>query len=836
MIMKQLLPNQKLFSDRIYTKMEQGETTFFICGNSGCGKTVSIQYISKNFEDSGCLSILLKGDPILSSNDYLPFYNALSDVLPDGAVYGANHILTDYVENVPEVGKKISNILKIFAKKNEVQKGIRDLSLNEKEQDIICKLQYLAEHREIIFVCENLNFWDEKSLKLLYIILTNKTGKYDFFSKCIFLIIHTNDKAKLHDDLIMAIKNLDDTCTLEFPILEYKDFSDSLKILGYKNDLSKRECEILYSLINGHIRMLVDLINELNRNKLTLNTIEGKPKEVLTAILKQRLVDCGATGDQIKITLEYASLLGLSFSSYELNQIMQMGNSSFKKIIARSNEMNLIEETGEKINSLQFAHDIIHEIFENEIAENGEDYYKRIELCLKEIEPEQYIRRAQYASKSGDYEQALILFVLNTIKQIREEGDITISDLEKCRTIFNKNSDYSSYYDYIISIRKGYYLYRNGNYAEALKEILMIDSIYPAELLAEKEILCSYCYTKRLDANYRSEGLVRLKDFSSIEKCNFERDIYERVSIRLMILYVHLGDIDNARIMEKKIVDSLKDRFNHDGSAQMRFYTLSRISNSIHSCEIAVNKMKKAVDYFGTNYERGGLWRDIKQYYLSQVNYAGVLCLNGKFLESYQRNVKILELYQQFPEYPFPRPNILLNNYLTSGYLSHQLTIVECVDAYKEFIMSLDVCAERLFYVSNYSIFLALAGNIKEALCALQNEGNIHNVENDKEKLYNYRVSLNTGVYYYLLGNKDKALKQLFDLKEQMNLVNIRNDTVYDYSRLIKIIDYITNSIQCKNSMQWENLLLQNSSEFQANAWNYYGKGYAFTTVFNWDL
>lgn len=58
--MKQLLPNQTLFSDKIYIKMEQGETTFFICGNSGCGKTVSLQSISKNFEDSGYLPIFLK--------------------------------------------------------------------------------------------------------------------------------------------------------------------------------------------------------------------------------------------------------------------------------------------------------------------------------------------------------------------------------------------------------------------------------------------------------------------------------------------------------------------------------------------------------------------------------------------------------------------------------------------------------------------------------------------------------------------------------------------------------------------------------------------------------
>ena len=836
MLMKQLLPNQKLFLDEIYTKMEQGQTTFFIRGNSGCGKTISLQYLSKNCRDSGCLFIFLKGDPILSSSDYLPFYSALSDVLPSSAIYGNKQILMDYVENIPEFGKKITNILKVFAKKNEVQNEIRDLSLNEKEQDIMCKLQYLSERREIIFVCDDLNYWDEKSLKLLYTILTNKTGRYNFFSKCIFLIICTNDKPKLQDDLIMTIKHLDDICILEFPKLEHKDFDNALKILGYNKELSKREYEILFSLINGHIRMLVDLINELNQNKLTLNTIEGRSKEVLTAILKQRLLDCGATGEQIKITLEYAALLGLSFSSYELKQILQMGNSSFQKVITRSNEMNLIEETGEKINSLQFAHDIIHEIFENEISKNGEDYYKRIELCLKEIKPGHFIRRAHYASKYGDYEKALILFVLEIIRQIREEGDISSNNLEKIKTIFNKESSYSSYYDYIIGIRKGYCLYSNGNYVEALNEFLMLEGIYPVEFLAEKEILCSYCYNKKIDTDYRSEGLTRLKDFSSIEKCNFERDIYERVLIRLVILYVHLGDVDSAHSMEKQIINSLKDRFNHDESAQIRFYTLSRISNSIYNCELAVNKMKKAVDYFGTSYEKGGLWKDIKQYYLSQVNYAGTLCLNGKFFESYQRNVKILELYQQFQDYPFPRPNILLNNYLISGYLSNQITIAECVDVYKEFVLSLDICAERLFYVSNYSIFLALLGNIEEALYVLQNEGNLQNVEKDKENLYNYRVSLNTSVYYYLLGFKDKALSQLINLKKQMDLINIKNDTVYDYKRVIKIIEHITNSTQYENSTQWENSLLQNNSEFQANAWNYYGKGYAFTTVFNWDL
>lgn len=95
-------------------------------------------------------------------------------------------MLIDCVENVPEIGKKITTILKILPKKTKLKRG-SIYKLRAKEQDIICKLQYLSERREIIFVCENINYWDEKSLKLFYTILTNKTGKYDFFSKCIFL-------------------------------------------------------------------------------------------------------------------------------------------------------------------------------------------------------------------------------------------------------------------------------------------------------------------------------------------------------------------------------------------------------------------------------------------------------------------------------------------------------------------------------------------------------------------------------------------------------------------------------------------------------------------------
>lgn len=835
--MQQLLPNEERFIKEIYKQMNNTNTLFFISGKSGHGKTVSVNQVTQELEQSGYLLLSLTGDSILSEKEYHPFYMALSQVLPVSAEYGIKEVLKDYGDSIPKVGKGVTSILSFLSKRNSAKKKIRDLMLSEKEHDIMCKLQYLAEQKEILFVCDNMNYWDEKSLKLLYLILQNRHTRYDFLSKSIFILLYTSDKKSVNDDLIYAIKDsIDKNGKIDFPELEYADFKNSLSILGYKYSLSQKECELLFSLINGHIRMLVELIGELNQNRLTLNSVEGKPKEILATILHQRLKDCGATGEQIKTTLEYAALLGLSFSSYELNEIMQLKSSMFQEIIERSNEMKLIEKQSEKCNTLQFAHDIIHEIFQSEISENGSEYYERIELCLKEIEPGQYIRRSQYAFKAGNSNRAFTLAVLNILKQIREDEFISEKDLLKYKELFEKEKSFFRYYEYIKSMKEGYDLYRQGDYEKALKTLLHIDEIYPVEFLAEREILCSYCYTKKIESCYRYTGLTRLKNYASIEKCNNERDLYERVLIRLTILEAHLGNISDARTAESKIIDSLSSRINHDEQAQIRFHTLNRISNALYDCEISSDKMKKATEYFGTDFDKGGLWRNTKQYYLSQVNYAGILCLIGKFKESYESNKKILALCQQFPDYPFPRTNIFLNNYLISGYLAHQLTVAECAQSFKELVDSIAPCAERLFYVANYSIFLALSGNIREALLRLQQEEKIQDIKEDKEKVYNYRVSFNSGVYQFLLNNKEEALNILLKLDEQMNSLGLQNDEIYTEKRVSKVIQYISNMDTPVTSKQWEDILIQNSSEFQPTPWNYYGKGYAFTTVFNWDL
>jgi hypothetical protein len=87
-----------------------------------------------------------------------------------------------------------------------------------------------------------------------------------------------------------------------------------------------------------------------------------------------------------------------------------------------------------------------------------------------------------------------------------------------------------------------------------------------------------------------------------------------------------------------------------------------------------------------------------------------------------------------------------------------------------------------------------------------------------------------------LLNNKDEALNILTKLDEQMISLELKDDTIYTEKRVSRVVQYISNANSPVTPKQWEDILLQNSSEYQPNPWNYYGKGYAFTTVFNWDL
>jgi|GEM_PF-1813334 len=828
--MEKILPVERRLIEMLKSNMSNGQKNLWIEGKSGGGKTFSIKSLADDFEKSSILPVFLDGVSY-DNIAYAPFFHGLGNSFYNNN-FCENNFLIEGVELIPNAGTYIHKLSKIFKSRNAEKRALRDYGLNEKEQDILCKLEYLSEKRELIFICDHLNKWDEKSLHLLYYILQNIDDRYEFLSNCIFLLVFSTDIKSEETSYLNKLKHHKEMVLIECPKFRDEDFQEVLDILGGPKGMSLSEEKMLFSLSAGHIQLLIELIRELNLNHCTVEELNGSGQELLSEVLTNRLHQCDVSGEQIQTTLKYASLLGIAFSQYELAKIIELDDVTFQKIIEHSKKLHLVHSRKNYPDILRFVHNIIHSIFQRSIKGNEKDYCEKIATCMREICPGKYSRRVKY---SRNLEEVLSLTILNLIKQLREDGRISPKDLDSCYHLLKDNPRYNHYYEYLLLMQNAYELYYTGQFEETLKILLQSDSYYPFELLAEREILCSCCYNKKIDSSFREEGIQRIEQFAELEKCNGERDVYERVLLRLMVLKIHIGEVNQAKEIEQRIIASLNQRYSYDDEAKDSYHTLNRISNASHSCDFAKTKMASAVKYFGFDKVKGCLWRDIKKYYMALVNYGGVLCLNAEYVKSFEVMEEALTLFQRFQNYTFPRPNIMKNNYLVAGYFSHNISIEECKEGFRTMIQDMHICAERLFFTSNYSIFTALSGDIISALDILEEEGRINPPTSDREALYDYRLVVNTSVYKYLLGEKDDALISLNLLKDSRGGLKKTNDGTFDKKRLEKLIDCMGKSAQPCDAMTWENILLENNS-YQITPWNYYGKGFVFTTVFNWDI
>lgn len=96
-----------------------------------------------------------------------------------------------------------------------------------------------------------------------------------------------------------------------------------------------------------------------------------------------------------------------------------------------------ITEQTETFDYIRFSHDIIREIFKTKVEKYHTDYYNSLALCIKEIKPDQYLRRARYSIKCLNTENAVTLYMLEAVKQMRLYGKVLNTIYEEMYPLTN---------------------------------------------------------------------------------------------------------------------------------------------------------------------------------------------------------------------------------------------------------------------------------------------------------------------------------------------------------------------------------------------------------------
>ena len=671
-----MLANQKEAYEQLKENISPliGIKIISLSGKSGIGKSFLIQKLVEEIKEKyACPICYIKGDQFCQAREYYCIKKALTQLtLHYEQDQNAKNLAADLFKDIPYIGTVSSKIISNKLHNQEIEQKNSSYFFNEEELEIIFRLNYLFDKKYSLIVCDNLQYFDVKSLELLYLLVTSNQYWNTFFSKCQMLFVYT-EMDERRDAFIQKIYS---TCTskqIKMSVVCYEDINKILKNFGCKVYIAEEIKRILFKLSDGHLEIIKHISSQmtLDQNRAIITDKENKAEEFLEELINNKLKDLGASGNQIAELLEYASLIGKSFSNDELSRIVELNKQDFYDSIKRSNEMELISSQ-EKYSI--FSHDIIQLLFHKRADKRYIYYYERIKKCIKELYPSEYERRIEIEQKLGDYSAAAILIALLSAKKNYN------FDFEE-KSYIKLLSFQPDIKEFLQDMQNAYTEYLAENYKKTLSILNSIDDLLPIELLAERDLLKAITLTKILNEQSRQMAISCIQEYT-LEKLNNEGDLYLRIQLTLISSYAHMAQLDKARECEKKIIKYLQPRLNFDENAQYIANVLRRKSNAMHECVYAERNIRKSVQYFAPLRGQSAPLNPI-QYLMSLGNYAGILIECGQFLNCFNAITKAQKLVENNPQVAFPRVHIIDNNYLICIYLMDSKRKKEVLDSYK---------------------------------------------------------------------------------------------------------------------------------------------------------
>lgn len=690
-----------------------------------------------------------------------------------------------------------------------------------------------------ILFLEELNTWDNNSLILVKKLI--EKGHEAFPLICKAKIIYTlssnykldNEKAEIIDTIFKKTK----TKIISMPKLSDSDYmkfirEKSFEGIHFDDQQHTQLVELLKEFSKDNLEEIPDLIEEIHRIILENHVIYDINQSKFYNLLKEKLSYNNIGYDQSELILEYASLMGNTFTKKELVLITELNDDQFRTIVDRVIKINVLKKSASSSeNTYKFVSTFFYEIFKTKALIKRDEYHKKIERIVNQIYPHKYEKRAYYLSQTETAikmtQKLYFLSLLNQVRNRQELDTAIINKLDKENQVL------------LSRFIKVYKLIRNNQYDNAIITLTLIKSqSSDVSKTCESDLLLALCYSKKITPEKRKESINLLEEYINNEELQDDfSELYERLLMRLFIMYVHANELNRAKQLYTTLITRL-EIYDYDNiDATIKKNTLYRVANTIFNEETSELLMKDAKEYFHKNqsYSNG-----IVNYYLSLCNYSGSQIMTGSFEDAFETTKLAEQLVSEHSTIEFPRPHILLNNYLLSGYLSNKLTVNYVLTSFEEIISRLGVNAERLFFVSNLSIFHAINNNYSAAFKILSEENTIQNASRDIEGKYDARVRFNLSIYNFLLGHTQKGIS---DMKKYSEYLLESDDPDKELNRCQQIIITMENSTDEIDGTAWLEVLLQDSIvgsvreiRTNLNSNNYKNLGYMFTTLYNWDI
>ncbi|MRN52655.1 DEAD/DEAH box helicase family protein [Paenibacillus monticola] len=826
--------NQQQIIDRIINGIEENKKLFMISGPSGSGKsyiTEQIQKVWSNGRDNN--SLVLAGEDYLADAELHPFNKCFSgneQLKKNFWVNKSKKTLSKLPADVPWIGSFLESFVFDLLHMGESQIESYNSSLTKEQLDMVFKLRYILFKGNFLICIDNLHWWDKSSLDLLFELLEGRKSNMGFLSNVVFIINITTNQTTVDEKRVERIKKNFNFSNYNAEVISKEEYGNVLTYLGLTKQLDNKLVELLYSATNGHLLVTQDIIKYINDNEFTDQDEYSSflKNTSLSILIEERLKNYGAKGEIVTEVLKYASIIGRSFTFLELESLTKKSKFEIKDIIGKANDLSLVETGDERA---QFIHEIVRELFYSKLCDNKSFYYNAAAEALKIVAPAKYLTRANFLLQAGLIKEGSVLYIIEYLRKLRLKE---IVDIEYTRSLMLYAKELPD--DRYINIMKiSYNLYHSQEYEKCIAELDTIENMYPQLLLAERDYLMSICLSKQIESRSRHKAVNCLELYSNFDQLEQEGEIWSRIMSALMVAYVHIDDSINAEKTNKALFMYLGNRAAYDVEAQDKINILRRKSAAVCSTTTALRFTKRSVEYFEPQ-EGSNIPLSPFEYYMALNNFAANAIVCGQFIIAFESMIKVFNLVKFFSEMEFPRKEIIMNNYIISGFLSGCLTVEQGIQAYNQVFEQINFkhsdhvllrMNQASLYASNYDVHTARA-ILYSLVEELENKENV-------EIYYQYCVESNLMVVEYLCKNKDKAL----ELWNKLTVLQpIIGDKVF-YVKRNNMIKKIFDQEIVSDGKMWLNMLLEVSPHSNTldniDLWEFYGKGYLFSDTQFWS-
>lgn len=678
---------------------------------------------------------------------------------------------------------------------NPIDITIEEESLFELEEKINKTLKKILKKHVIIFLIDS--------------SLYNEDDSYEFvesFKK------NYKKKNKIYK-IIISDKTIKDLSCIYFESISNssEDKLDILKNLGLDPEISVSEkvVEFIFANISNNIKLLINIVNDFNTNKLDSEFENHDINNQLNKLINGTL-QTYKYKEQINDLLTICAIANNYFSSIDLAYILDENEAIIKILLEFAQKHYLLENNDFKY---KIIFSLVKKIYSNldEISKNK--IYISILNMYSNIYPSDYYNKYFFANLANHQDKKIYLMQY-IFSKIRMNHDIAISDYE--------NQLDSKEYNIVKIYNQAFGYINNKKYGESVSTLNTLIDLSGA-VLYEINILKSQCLIKNIDETDRQLAL----NYLEYDANYVDENLMFRLDIRKIAAYIHVGKYKKAFNTCENVKNRLLRMCEKTKALEYEYYVnvIYRKYSYICVYDISINYIQKSVEFF-RKYKK----IYFKAYYISLTNLFSLYIVNMQLNKACEIKQEIEELMLSKNNINFSRQEILANNIILYNYFSKEINLKDTIYEFNKLYNDTLNMADNILIASNYAVFLMLSNNYEQAKKILLNE--CKNVDNDLEGIYNYRIVINLSICEFLMENKnrDNCIQRLKTIKynKEDPHYKVRNN------ELNNIINLMSNIESCNDAEKWCNEFKNNISK-ALNSYTTYEQGMIFTTLFNWD-